>query len=89
MHVLLTLNLGMLLYTIMLSTCNQKWSCFEIPTMWLLEISLNCFILLRIIGLEFEVMDTYKTENDDELELSPGDKVVVLSKNMDGWWKIK
>ena len=41
------------------------------------------------IILEYEVMDTFKAENEDEIELYPGDKVVILSKSMDGWWKIK
>ena len=40
-------------------------------------------------SLEYEAVDSYKAENDDEIELSAGDKVVVLHKNMDGWWKIK
>ena len=34
-------------------------------------------------------MDTYRAENDDEIELFPGDRVVILNKSMDGWWKIK
>ena len=48
-----------------------------------------CVCLSLSHSLEYEAVDSYKAENDDEIELSAGDKVVVLHKNMDGWWKIK
>lgn len=34
-------------------------------------------------------METYFAENDDEITIKAGDKVDVINKSMDGWWKIK
>lgn len=37
----------------------------------------------------YEAMETYFAENDDEITMKAGDKVEVISKSMDGWWRIK
>ena len=34
-------------------------------------------------------MESYIPQSEDEIGLSAGDKVVVIHKSMDGWWKIK
>ena len=38
---------------------------------------------------EYEAMESYKAENEDEVGFKSGDRIEVLSKSMDGWWKIK
>lgn len=34
-------------------------------------------------------MESYFAENDDEITMKAGDRVDVISKSMDGWWKIR
>ena len=44
-----------------------------------------------IVGLctVFVAMESYAAENDDEVGFMAGDKIEVVNKNMDGWWKIR
>lgn len=37
----------------------------------------------------YEAMESYFSENDDEITMKAGDHVEVISKSMDGWWKIR
>ena len=37
----------------------------------------------------YEAMESYVPQNDDEVGFMTGDKIEVLSKSMDGWWKIR
>lgn len=34
-------------------------------------------------------MENYTPENDDEVGFKAGEKIEVVHKNMDGWWKIR
>ncbi len=34
-------------------------------------------------------MESYFADNEDEITINAGDSVEVISKSMDGWWKIK
>ena len=37
----------------------------------------------------YEAMESYVPQNEDEVGFMTGDKIEVLSKSMDGWWKIR
>ena len=37
----------------------------------------------------YEAMESYVPQNDDEVGFMTGDKIEVLSKSMDGLWKIR
>ena len=37
----------------------------------------------------YEAMESYVPQNEDEIGFNTGDKIEVLSKSMDGWWKIR
>ena len=37
----------------------------------------------------YEAMESYAPQNDDEVGFNTGDRIEVLSKSMDGWWKIR
>jgi hypothetical protein len=52
-------------------------------------LAFHLFSLFNLLFLVYEAMDNYFAQNDDEIEVSVGDKVTVMHKNMDGWWKIK
>lgn len=39
--------------------------------------------------LEYEAMESYVAQSEDELGLSVGERVTVLHKSLDGWWKIR
>lgn len=53
----------------------------------------SCDIVLSdVIGRSvavYEAMESYFAENDDEITMKAGDCVDVISKSMDGWWKIR
>lgn len=34
-------------------------------------------------------MESYMAQSEDEIGLFLGDKVTVVRKSMDGWWKIR
>ena len=38
---------------------------------------------------EYEAMESYSAQSEDEVTFKTGDTIQVLSKSLDGWWKIK
>jgi hypothetical protein len=47
-------------------------------------------MVLRVfLFIVYEAMESYYAENDDEITFKAGDRVDVISKSMDGWWKIR
>ena len=34
-------------------------------------------------------MESYSAQSEDEVTFKTGDKIQVLSKSLDGWWKIR
>ena len=37
----------------------------------------------------YEAMETYVADGDDEVGFRAGDRIEVITKSMDGWWKIR
>lgn len=37
----------------------------------------------------YEAMESFAAENEDEVGFKAGERVHVISKSMDGWWKIR
>ena len=37
----------------------------------------------------YEALENYTPQSEDEVGFRAGDKVEVLAKSMDGWWKIR
>ena len=37
----------------------------------------------------YEALENYIPQSEDEVGFKAGDKVEVIAKSMDGWWKIK
>jgi hypothetical protein len=38
---------------------------------------------------EYEAMESYSAQSEDEVTFKTGDTIQVLSKSLDGWWKIR
>lgn len=38
---------------------------------------------------EYEAMESYVPQSEDEVGISVGEKVTIVHKSMDGWWKIR
>lgn len=49
----------------------------------------SCINLFIIYCSEYEAMECYIAQSEDEIALSVGEKVTVVYKSMDGWWKIR
>ena len=37
----------------------------------------------------YEAMESFAPENEDEVGFAAGERLHVISKSMDGWWKIR
>ena len=37
----------------------------------------------------YEAMESFSAENDDEVGFRAGERIHVIHKSMDGWWKIR
>ena len=52
----------------------------------------SCLVLTfksPIIHSVYEAMESFAPENEDEVGFSAGERLHVISKSMDGWWKIR
>ena len=38
---------------------------------------------------DYEAMESFVPQSEDEIGFEAGEKVEVLHKKMDGWWKIR
>ncbi len=45
--------------------------------------------IVHLVATAYEAMETYFAENDDEVTMKAGERVEVIGKSMDGWWKIR
>ena len=48
----------------------------------------QCMYIMSFI-LEYEAMESYIPQSEDEVGISIGEKVTIVHKSMDGWWKIR
>ena len=48
-----------------------------------------CLSSCLFVCTVYEAMESYFAENDDEITIKAGERVEVVSKSMDGWWKIR
>ena len=46
-------------------------------------------LMIGVLCTVFVAMESYAAENDDEVGFKAGDKIEVVNRNMDGWWKIR
>ncbi len=37
----------------------------------------------------YEAMESFSAESEDEVGFKAGERIHVISKSMDGWWKIR
>ena len=37
----------------------------------------------------YEALENYIPQSEDEVGFKAGDKIEVITKSMDGWWKIR
>ena len=44
---------------------------------------------IALLSKDYEAMESFVPQSEDEIGFEVGEKVEVLHKKMDGWWKIR
>jgi hypothetical protein len=49
-------------------------------------ITVLCYVYIYAV---YEAMESFSAESEDEVGFKAGDRIHVINKSMDGWWKIR